>query len=127
VLVQPMVRGGTEVIVGMTRDAQFGPLVAFGLGGVYVEVLGDVCFRVAPLTDRDVFEMVRSLRGYRLLEGYRGRPPADVAALEETLLRVARLAEEVPEVVELDLNPVLALPAGLGCAIVDARVRIGPA
>lgn len=127
VLVQPMVRGGIEVIVGMTRDAAFGPLVAFGLGGIHVEVLGDVSFRVTPLTDRDASEMVRSIHGYRLLEGHGGRPAADVAALEEVLLRVARLAEEVPEVEELDLNPVVALPPGQECVIVDARVRLGPA
>jgi acyl-CoA synthetase (NDP forming) len=124
VLVQPMVTGGAEVMVGMTQDPLFGPLVAFGLGGVHVEVLGDVCFRVTPLTDRDAADMVRAIRGRRLLEGHRGHPPADLAALEEVLLRVARLAEEVPEASELDLNPVFALPPGQGCRIVDARLRV---
>jgi acetyl coenzyme A synthetase (ADP forming)-like protein len=124
VLVQPMISGGTEVMVGMTQDPLFGPLLAFGLGGIHVEVLGDVCFRAAPLTDRDASEMVRGIRGYRLFQGYRGHPPADRAAVEQVLLRVSRLVEEVPEIVELDLNPVFALAPGQGCRIVDARVRV---
>jgi acyl-CoA synthetase (NDP forming) len=111
-------------MVGVTQDPLFGPLVAFGLGGIHVEVLGDVCFRVTPLTDRDAAEMVRGIRGYRLLQGYRGHPPADLAAIEEVLLRVSRLVEEVPEVVELDLNPLMALPPPHGCRIVDARIRV---
>jgi acetate---CoA ligase (ADP-forming) len=126
VLVQPMISGGVEVMVGVTQDPSFGPLIAFGLGGIYVEILKDVCFRVTPITDRDAGEMVRSIRGYRLLEGYRGHPPADIPAIEDLLLRVARLVEEVPEIVELDLNPVFALPPGQGCVIVDARIRVAP-
>jgi acetyl coenzyme A synthetase (ADP forming)-like protein len=125
-LVQPMVSGGTEVMVGMTQDPLFGPLVAFGLGGIHVEVLGDVCFRVTPLTDQDASAMVRAIRGYRLFQGYRGHPPADVPALEEVLLRVSQLVEEVPEIVELDLNPIFALPPGAGCRIIDARLRVRP-
>jgi len=124
VLVQPMVSGGREVMVGMTQDPLFGPLVAFGLGGIDVEILGDICFRVTPLTDRDASEMVHGIRGSPLLEGYRGRPPVDVTALEDVLLRVSRLVEELPEIVELDLNPIFALPPGQGCRIVDARVRV---
>lgn len=123
VLVQPMIAGGTEVLVGVTQDPVFGPLAAFGLGGIHAEVLGDVVFRVTPLTDRDVAEMVRGIRGYRLLEGYRGHPAADLGALEEVLLRVSALVEAVPEIAELDLNPVIALAPGEGCRIVDARVR----
>jgi acyl-CoA synthetase (NDP forming) len=119
-----MVTGGTELLVGMTQDSLFGPLVGFGLGGVHVEVLGDVCFRVTPLTDRDATEMVRSVRGYRLLQGYRGHPPADLAAIEDVLLRVSRLVEAIPEVAELDLNPLFALPPGQGCRIADARLRL---
>jgi acetyl coenzyme A synthetase (ADP forming)-like protein len=126
VLVQPMVSGGTEVMVGMTHDPLFGPLMAFGLGGIHVEILGDVCFRVTPLTDRDAFEMVSGIRGSRLFLGYRGHPAADVAALEDLLLRVSRLVEEVPEISELDLNPVFALPPGQGCRIVDARISVKP-
>jgi acetyl coenzyme A synthetase (ADP forming)-like protein len=125
VTVQPMVRGGLEVMAGVTQDPLFGPLVAFGLGGVLVEVLADVGFRVAPLTDRDAAEMVRGIRGVKLLEGYRGRPPADLPAVEEALLRLSRLAEEVPEIREIDLNPIFALPPGEGCRIADARIRVG--
>jgi acetate---CoA ligase (ADP-forming) len=124
VLVQPMLSGGVEVMVGVTQDPLFGPLIGFGLGGIHVEILNDVCFRVTPITDRDAHEMVESIRGYRLLQGYRGHPPADIAALEELLLRVARLVEEIPEIAELDLNPVFALPPGQGCLIVDARIRV---
>jgi len=127
VLVQPMVTGGVEVMVGVTHDPLFGPLIAFGLGGIHVEILEDVRFRVTPLTDRDAADMVRDIKGYRLLEGYRGHQPADIQAIEEVLLRVARLVEEIPEISELDLNPVFALPPGQGCRIVDARIRVEPA
>jgi acetyl coenzyme A synthetase (ADP forming)-like protein len=123
-LVQPMVAGGVEVMVGVTTDPLFGPLIAFGLGGVHVEILGDVCFRITPLTDRDASEMVRAIRGYRLLEGYRGHAPADVPALEEVLLRISSLVDQIPEITELDLNPIFALPPGQGCHIVDARIRV---
>jgi acetate---CoA ligase (ADP-forming) len=125
VIIQPMLSGGVEVMVGMTRDPLFGPLLAFGLGGIHVEILGDLQFRVAPLTDRDAAEMIREIKGYRLLTGYRGHPPADLEALEETLLRVSRLVEEIQEISELDLNPIFTLPPGQGCRIVDARIRVG--
>jgi acyl-CoA synthetase (NDP forming) len=124
VLVQPMVAGGSEFMVGMTLDPVFGPLLAFGLGGIHVEILGDVSFRVTPLTDRDAGEMIRAIRGYRLFEGYRGHPPADIAAIQDVLLRVSRLVQEIPEIHELDLNPVFALPPGEGCRIVDARIYV---
>jgi len=119
-----MISGGVETMIGITDDPLFGPLVGFGMGGIHVEVLGDVQFRVAPLTDRDADELLHGIRGSRLLQGYRGHPPADIDALRELLLRVARLAEEVPEIAELDLNPVIALPPGNGCRIVDARIRV---
>jgi acyl-CoA synthetase (NDP forming) len=124
VVVQPMIYGGVELMVGVTQDLSFGPLIGFGLGGIHVEILKDVSFRVTPITDADAAEMVRSIRGYRLLQGYRGHPPADIPALEELLLRVSRLVEEVPEIEELDLNPVIALPPGQGCVVVDARIRV---
>ena len=124
VLIQPMLSGGVELMVGVTHDPLFGPLIAFGLGGIHVEILGDVRFRITPLTDRDATDMVREIKGYRLLEGYRGHPPADVHAIEEILLRVSRLVEEFPEITELDLNPIFALPPGQGCRIVDARIRV---
>jgi len=123
-LVQPMVAGGVEVMAGMTLDPLFGPIMAFGLGGIHVEILRDVCFRVTPLTDRDAGEMIRGIKGFRLLEGYRGHPAADLPVLEELLLRLARLVEEVPEIAEVDLNPVFALPPGQGCRIVDVRIKV---
>ena len=126
VLVQPMQQNGVEVLVGMTQDPLFGPLIAFGLGGIYVEILGDVRFRITPLTDRDAAEMIREIKGYRLLEGYRGHPAADIKAIEEVLLRVSRLVEEVDEITEIDLNPIFAMPPGQGCRIVDARIWVGP-
>lgn len=125
VLVQPMLSGGVELMAGMTRDPLFGPLIGFGLGGVHVEVLGDVQFRLAPLTDRDAAEMIRSIKGYRLLTGYRGQPAVDISAIEEVLQRISRLAEAIPEICELDLNPIFTRPEGQGCRIVDARVRVG--
>ena len=124
VLIQAMIQGGVETMIGVSDDPMFGPLVAFGLGGVHVEVLRDVHFRIAPLTDRDADELIHSIRGLPLLQGYRGHPPADIDALRELLLRVSRLAIEVPEIVELDLNPVIALPPGHGTRIVDARVKV---
>jgi acetyl coenzyme A synthetase (ADP forming)-like protein len=126
VIVQPMIAGGVELMVGVAQDPSFGPLIAFGLGGIHVEILKDVAFRVTPITDLDAGEMVRSIRGYPLLQGYRGHAPADMPALEELLLRVARLVEEVPEIEELDLNPVIALSPGQGCLVVDARIRVKP-
>ncbi len=123
-LVQPMLHGGVEVMIGVTQDPQFGPLVAFGLGGIYVEILGDVQFRIAPLTEQDAEDMVAGIKGYRLLKGYRGQPAADIPALEDALLRVSRLAEEIPVITELDCNPVFALQKGQGCRVVDARIRV---
>ncbi|HEY2151812.1 MAG TPA: GNAT family N-acetyltransferase [Vicinamibacterales bacterium] len=124
VLIQTMINGGVETMIGVSDDPSFGPLVAFGLGGIFVEVLADVNFRIAPLTDRDADELLHGIRGLPLLKGYRGHPPADLDALRELLLRVSRLAVEVPEIAELDLNPVIALPPGQGCRIVDARIRV---
>jgi acetyl coenzyme A synthetase (ADP forming)-like protein len=127
VVVQPMVRGGIELVIGVGEDPSFGPLVMFGLGGIHVEVLGDVVFRVTPLTDRDADEMLRGIRGWKLMQGYRGHPPGDADAVRTALLRVGRLVDEIPEISEMDLNPVLALPPGQGCRIVDARIRVRPA
>jgi acyl-CoA synthetase (NDP forming) len=125
-LIQPLVREGIETIIGMSRDPSFGPVLMFGLGGIHVELLRDVAFRVAPLTDRDARELVREVRGYRLLEGYRGAPPADIAALELALLRVAQMADAHPELEEMDLNPVRVLPPGRGLMALDARIRVKP-
>jgi acyl-CoA synthetase (NDP forming) len=124
ILVQPMITGGVETMIGVSFDPVFGPLVAFGLGGIHVEILGDVRFRIAPLTDRDADHLLHDIQGVRLLQGYRGHPPADMDALRELLLRVSRLAVDVPEIVELDLNPVIAMAPGHGCRIVDVRIKV---
>ena len=120
VAVQQMAPSGTEVIVGMTRDAQFGPVLMFGLGGVWVEVLKDVSFRVIPVSRRDGADMVREIKGYKLLTGFRGQPAIDTAALEEMLMQVSNFIQANPRVKELDLNPVLAYPQG--AVAVDARI-----
>ena len=124
---QPMVTGGIETMIGIACDQSFGSLVGFGSGGVDVEALGDVHFRVTPLDDMDVAELINESRVSRLMAAHRGRPAADVPALSELLARVSRLAEDVPEILELDLNPVVVLPAGQGCHVVDVRVRVGDA
>jgi acetyl coenzyme A synthetase (ADP forming)-like protein len=124
IVVQPQLSEGVELIVGVTLDPLFGPLVMVGLGGIAVELLGDRSFRVLPVTDVDAAELVRSLRGSPLLFGYRGQPPADVAAVEDVIHRVARLAADIHEIAEVDLNPVLAHSAG--ATVVDARVRVVP-
>ena len=120
VSVQKMAHPGVEVIIGMSRDAQFGPVLMFGLGGTLVEIMKDVSFRIVPLTRRDAGEMIREIKGYPLLEGYRGQEPVDVSNLEELLLKVSDFVEQNPEVKELDLNPIFAYSDG--AIAVDARV-----
>lgn len=120
VSVQQMAAQGTEVIIGTTTDPQFGPVLAFGLGGIMVEVLKDVAFRIVPLEARDARQIVREIRGYPVLEGVRGQAGADLDALEAMILQVSAFANEHPEVAELDLNPVFAYPDG--AIAVDARV-----
>jgi len=124
VLVQPMVTGGTEVIIGVADDHMFGPLVVFGLGGTATEVLADHAARLTPLTDTDADTLIRSVRAAPLLLGHRGSPPADLDKLRELLLRVSRLADDLPEVTDLDLNPVIAKPDG--AFAVDARIKVTP-
>ena len=121
-IVQPLVRAGVELLLGAVQDPVFGPLVALGPGGTLAELIGDAGFRLAPLTDVDVDELVHEGKVGRLVSGFRGAPPADPGALRDVVLRVARLADDLPEVAELDLNPVIAGPAG--CVVVDARVRV---
>jgi acyl-CoA synthetase (NDP forming) len=122
VIVQPYLRGGAELLAGVVQDPVFGPLVAFGPGGVFAELIGDAAFRIAPLTDVDAEELVLGGKAGRLVQGFRGAPPADTESLVDLVHRLARLAEDLPEVAELDLNPVIASPSG--CVAVDARVRL---
>jgi acyl-CoA synthetase (NDP forming) len=126
VLVQEMVAGGHEVLIGMTEDPDFGPLIVFGMGGILVELMGDVVFRIHPLTDVEARTMIRSIRTSRMLQGYRNLPLGDLDALEEALLRVSGLITLVPEMTELDLNPVKVMEPGGGVRLVDARIRIKP-
>ena len=117
-----MARPGTEVIIGMTKDPQFGPVLMFGLGGIFVEVLKDVAFRIVPLEPRDARQMVREIKGFPVLEGVRGQPPADLTALEKLILQVSEFVEAHPEIEELDLNPVFAYKDGV--LAVDARIVV---
>jgi acyl-CoA synthetase (NDP forming) len=117
-----MIGGGAELLAGIVQDPVFGPLVAFGPGGVFAELIGSAAFRIAPLTDVDVEELVLEGKAGRLVAGYRGTPRADTSALVDALHRLSRLAVDLPEVAELDLNPVIALPDR--CVAVDARIRL---
>jgi acetyl coenzyme A synthetase (ADP forming)-like protein len=126
VLIQEMVTGGHEVLVGMTEDPLFGPLIVFGMGGVLVELVGDVSFRITPVTNLEAADMVREIKSAKLLDGYRSYPAGDISAVEEVILRVSTLADSIPEVQEMDLNPVMVLAPGEGAKAVDARIRIAP-
>jgi acyl-CoA synthetase (NDP forming) len=121
-IVQPMATPGVEVIVGMTKDATFGPVLMFGLGGVLVEVLKDVTCRIVPLSRRDAREMIHDIQGFPVLAGYRGAAPADLEALQNILLTLSAYVESTPEVQEIDLNPIYAYAQG--ALVVDARVVV---
>jgi acyl-CoA synthetase (NDP forming) len=123
--VQKMACPGIEVIIGMTKDEQFGPVLMFGLGGILVEVLKDVSFRIVPLNKRDASQMIKEIKGYPLLEGYRGQGPTDIPFLEALILKVSDFIDKNPEIKELDLNPVFAYKDG--AVAVDARVILEPA
>jgi acyl-CoA synthetase (NDP forming) len=123
VAVQAMARPGTEVIVGMSKDPQFGPVLMFGLGGIFVEVLKDVAFRIVPLEERDAKQMIDEIKGRAVLDGVRGGEPADIGALTDLLLKLSAFAEANPQVEEIDLNPVFAYKDGV--IAVDARIVIG--
>ncbi len=120
VSVQPMAPSGVEVIVGMSKDPQFGPVLMFGLGGILVEVLKDVSFRIVPVTERDAREMIKEIKGYPILEGYRGQKPASIPALEKLIVKVSQFVEKNPQIKELDLNPIFAYPDK--AVAVDARI-----
>jgi len=123
VLVQEMVKGGTEVIIGVKKDPQFGPTVLFGLGGIFVEVMKDFSLRIAPISMTEAMEMIDDTKGARILKGIRGRKPADINALCETLVKVSRMAiDSKDRISELDLNPVIVLPEGEGVRVVDALI-----
>jgi acyl-CoA synthetase (NDP forming) len=120
VSVQPMASPGVEVIVGISKDPQFGPVIMFGLGGILVEVLKDISFRIVPVTERDAREMIREIKGYPILEGYRGQKPASIPALEKLIVKVSQFIEKNPQIKELDLNPIFAYPDK--AVAVDARI-----
>ncbi len=120
VSVQAMVPQGVEVIVGISQDPQFGPVIMFGLGGVLVEVLKDISFRIVPVTHRDAQEMVREIKGYPILQGYRGQEAVDIPSLEELIVKVSQFVEQNPQIKELDLNPVFAYKDK--AIVVDARI-----
>ncbi len=120
ITVQQMAQPGIEVIIGMNKDAQFGPVIMFGLGGILVEILKDVSFRIVPLERKDAAEMIREIKGYTLLQGVRGQPPVNLATLEELIVKVSDFIERNPQIKELDLNPVIASPDGV--VAVDARI-----
>jgi acyl-CoA synthetase (NDP forming) len=120
IAVQGMAKVGTEVIVGMTNDPSFGPVLMFGLGGIFVEVLKDVAFRIVPLEKNDATEMIKEIKGRKLLEGYRGEDPADIPFLEQMLLKLSDLVDKTEGVAEIDMNPVFAYKQG--AVVVDARI-----
>jgi acetyl coenzyme A synthetase (ADP forming)-like protein len=125
VTVQRMVKSGIEVIAGVTQDPSFGPLIMFGFGGVYTELLKDVAVRLAPLTNLDAKELIYSIRMAKLFQGFRDTPPSDTEALQDMLLRLSALVEDIPQIAELDFNPVKVMPFGEGYWIVDARILLG--
>ena len=120
--VQEMTPQGLEVLVGMNRDPQFGPLVTFALGGIYVEILKDATFRIAPFSRREAWQMLDEIRAHALLDGVRGRPPVDKEAIVDTLMRVGQLVTDFPEIVELDINPLMVFEKGQGAVAIDMRL-----
>lgn len=120
ILVQEFAPPGAELIIGLIRDPQFGPTVMFGLGGIFVEVFKDVSFRVAPLSEQDAETMIKEIRAYKLLTGFRGTEPVDINAIKDALIKVGRIGVENEEIAEMDLNPIIAYPKGI--KVVDARI-----
>jgi acetyl coenzyme A synthetase (ADP forming)-like protein len=124
VMVYHMVPQGKEMIVGMSQDVQFGPLVMFGLGGIYVNFLKDVSFRLAPLSEPEAREMIEETKAHALLKGIRGEPPSDIEALKKTILRVGQLVWDFPQIVEMDINPVIVYEEGVGCIALDVKITL---
>jgi acyl-CoA synthetase (NDP forming) len=124
VIVQRMIKGGIETIAGVTQDPSFGPLIMFGSGGIYAELINDVALRLHPITDLDAKEMVNSIKMAKIFNGFRGAPPADKAAVQDLLLRLSAMVEDLPQIAELDFNPVMVMPKDGGYWIVDARVML---
>ena len=120
VITYSMISKATEIIIGMIKDPHFGPVVMFGLGGIFVEVLKDISFRILPIEERDAGEMITGIKGYEILKGARGNPPRDIQAIKEVLLKVSKLTTENPEINEIDLNPIFVFEKGL--QVVDARM-----
>jgi acyl-CoA synthetase (NDP forming) len=125
VAVQGMAKPGTEIIMGMIKDNSFGPVIMFGLGGIFVEVLKDVAFRIVPIEKSDAVEMIAEIQGKKLLEGYRGQAPADIAHLQEMLVKLSDFVDQTPGIEEIDMNPVFAYETG--AAVVDARIILSAA
>ena len=119
-----MIPSGREMIIGINRDLTFGPMLMFGLGGIYVNFLKDVSFRLAPLSDHEAMEMMQETRAYTLLKGIRGEPPSDIKSLRETILRVGQLVWDFPQIVEMDINPVIVYEEGEGCIALDVKITI---
>ncbi len=122
--IQQMITTGKQTILGVNRDPQFGPMIMFGLGGIYVEVLKDVTFRIAPLTERDARQMVSEIRSYKLLTGVRGEAAVDIDAIVDSILRLSQLVTDFPEIAEMDINPLCALPNGQGAIALDSRISL---
>ncbi len=121
VVIQEMITGGVETVIGMTTDPSFGPLIMFGLGGIYVEVMKDVSFRIAPLTDLDAKEMIQSLKGYKLLTGFRGSKPVDIVSIEDAITKLSQLVLDFPDFAEIDINPFIVTADKNNTRAVDAR------
>ena len=124
VFVQKMAAKGKEAIIGMNRDPHFGPILLFGLGGIYVELFKDVSFRIAPLRELGARRMIKQIRGYKMFEGFRGEPPSDTDAIAECLQRLSQLVIDCEEIDELDINPLIVYNEGDGAVVVDARILI---
>ncbi|EHR77644.1 acetyl-CoA synthetase [Thermococcus litoralis DSM 5473] len=123
VLIAPMLKPGREIIIGVTEDPQFGHAIMFGLGGIFVEILKDVTFRIIPIEEKDAWAMIKSIKGYPILAGARGEPPADMKAIVDMMLKVSQLVDDLKDYIkEMDLNPVFIYPEGEGAVIVDARI-----